>query len=304
MKYIPIAVSTKVARAILVGQKHSPTILFGAGILGFGATVVLASKATLRLDETLTSSAMDKEAARVQRRMRSLDEYSEMDYKKDTALLYFRGAQGVARLYLPSFIVGSLSVACLTGSHKILSNRNAGLTAAYAAVDKAFKEYRARVIRDAGEEKDREYRYGSKEVTIVEETKNGPKEKVVKRLDSPVGSPYAKCFDETNHCWQNSAEMNRYFLEMKQAYLNNRLHARGHIFLNEVYRELGFPDTKKGQVVGWVVGSGGDDFIDFGLYTSERQKVRDFMNGHEGSVWLDFNVDGNILDLIEKKKGK
>lgn len=78
---------------------------------------------------------------------------------------------------------------------------------------------------------------------------------------------------------------------------NDRLHARGHLFLNEVYEALGLPHTQAGAVVGWVVGNG-DNFVDFGLYTGEA--ARDFVNGREGSILLDFNVDGIVYDKIKE----
>ena len=53
-------------------------------------------------------------------------------------------------------------------------------------------------------------------------------------------------------------------------------------------------------VVGWVLGNG-DNCIDFGIWDSANEKARDFVNGREGAILLDFNVDGVIYDLIDKK---
>ena len=64
---------------------------------------------------------------------------------------------------------------------------------------------------------------------------------------------------------------------------------------------LGIPRTKAGQCVGWVYDEKnphGDNFVDFGIYNLYNEKSRDFVNGYERVIWLDFNVDGNILDLI------
>ena len=71
--------------------------------------------------------------------------------------------------------------------------------------------------------------------------------------------------------------------------------------MNEVYKSIGLPATKAGQVVGWVYDEKnpiGDNYVDFGLYDMSREKVRDFINGYERAILLDFNVDGNILDLM------
>ena len=96
-------------------------------------------------------------------------------------------------------------------------------------------------------------------------------------------------------------------MKSKQAFANEKLKAKGHLFLNEVYESLGFPEVPEGQIVGWIYdprkdidGREGDDYIDFGFYdkvfTSEA--VREFINGAEPCVWLDFNVDGVVWDLI------
>ena len=68
--------------------------------------------------------------------------------------------------------------------------------------------------------------------------------------------------------------------------------------MNEVYDMLGIPRTKAGQIVGWIYDEecpNGDNVIDFGIYESNKA-TRDFVNGYERTILLDFNVDGPILD--------
>ena len=64
---------------------------------------------------------------------------------------------------------------------------------------------------------------------------------------------------------------------------------------------LAIPRTKAGQVVGWIYDEKhpiGDNFVDFGIIDINDERKRAFMNGYERNILLDFNVDGNILDLI------
>ena len=120
-------------------------------------------------------------------------------------------------------------------------------------------------------------------------------------IDGDQHSPYAKIFDEYNPNWEKSPEHNLFFLKSVQNFMNDKLRANGHVFLNEVYKELGFEDTKAGQVVGWIYdpeNPNGDNYIDFGIYDPKDEKARDFVNGYERVILLDFNVDGPILDLI------
>ena len=41
----------------------------------------------------------------------------------------------------------------------------------------------------------------------------------------------------------------------------------------------------------------GDNYIDFGLY-SDNLSYSDYVNGFDQAILLDFNVDGNIWDLM------
>ena len=111
-------------------------------------------------------------------------------------------------------------------------------------------------------------------------------------------SIYALWFDGGCVRWAKDPEYNLAFLEAQQNYANNMLRTGGHIFLNEIYDLLDIPRTKAGAIVGWVYDKdhpGDNNYVDFGLY-SERN--RDFINGFSRTVLLDFNVNGNILDLI------
>ena len=293
MKLVPNAIGRKVGRTVLVTGKHSPTLLFVGGVVGFGATVVLACRATLRVESVLDEH---------QEKLNDIQsvthpKYSNHDRRHDKVVLYSQTIANLGRIYGPAVVVGSLSVAALTGSHNILSKRNAAVGAAYAALEKGFKEYRKRVVEELGEEKDREFRYGVVEVREVVQGKNGPESRVVKKIDTKWGrSIYARVFDEYNPNWQSIPEHNRIFLSSVQNYMNDRLHFRGHLFLNEVYDALGMDRSKAGQVVGWVVGNG-ENYVDFGLFDGSFDNNQ-FVNGNVGSVFLDFNVDGVVYDKL------
>lgn len=296
MKSIASGLSNKFGRQTLVLRKHSPAILFGAGVVGVVASVVLASRATLKLEAVLDEVQSDLEKAR------TLDhpEYSEEDRKKDIVLIYTKSALQIAKMYGPAVLVGIAAIGALTSSHVILTRRNTGLMAAYAALDRATKAYQKRVAAVVGEEKEAELRFDAIEGEVIEETEDGPKNTKVKIRTGPGSSPYAVIFDEFNKNWQQSPEYNRFFLQAQQNYANDLLKSRGHVFLNEVYEMLGFPHTKAGAVVGWVLDGGdSDNYISFGVFKGDEWMGKMFVNGHEPSVWLDFNVDGVMYDKLE-----
>jgi hypothetical protein len=294
MKFIPNAVAVQAARSVLLARKHSPVIMFGAGVAGSLTATVLACKATLKLEDVLNDAEHDREKAE-QARVEHPERYSEDDQASDERTIRLRTMVNIAKLYAPAVGVGVLSYGLLTGAHVVLTKRNASLAAAYIAVDKAFKEYRARVRDELGEEKDRDFRFGSTEKEIVEETETGPQVSRVRQIKTPVGlSMYAKPFDQLNENWEPVNEYNLHFIRCQQKWANDRLRSRGHVFLNEVYDALGMDHTKEGAVVGWVWGNG-DNFIDFGLGNDNASY---FMTGDDNAVWLDFNVDGPVWNLI------
>ena len=68
--------------------------------------------------------------------------------------------------------------------------------------------------------------------------------------------------------------------------------------LNEVYEMLGFPRTPQGQLVGWSKKIDKNAKIDFGIYDISDESKRLFINGYEPGIWLDFNVQGDVLQYI------
>lgn len=290
-------------------KKYSPEILLAAGIVGGVVSAVMACKATTKLNSILEKSSSELDAIHDCEKDESLaEEYTKDDVKKDLAIVYAKTGVAVAKLYAPAVALGGLSISCVLASHNVLRKRNVAMAAAYATVDKAFKEYRGRVIERFGEAVDHELRYDIKakkfEETVMDEK---GKEKTVKNKVSVSGidgiSEYSRFFDEVNPYWEKDAEYNKMFLLREQAFANDRLKARGFLFLNEVYDRLGFPHTKAGQVVGWRYDPDnaiGDNYVDFGMFDTNREAVRDFVNGYERAILLDFNVDGPILDTIDE----
>ena len=286
--------------------KHSPEILAGVGVVGVVGSLVLACKATTKLSDVLEESKEQLDKIKEVAADPAYEEkYSQDDAKKDTTITYVQTGVKVAKLYAPSVILCAGSLGCLLASNNILKKRNAALSAAYMTVDKSFKEYRKRVADRFGEEVEKEIRYNIKaeEITKVDEDGNEVTEtvKVMDGTDDPNSySDYARFFDESCAAWQNDAEYNLTFLKAQQQYANDLLKARGRLFLNEVYRMLGIDETKAGQVVGWVYNPDnptGDNFVDFGIYNMQRERVRAFVNGYEPNILLDFNVDGVIWNL-------
>jgi hypothetical protein len=297
MNFMPEAVGTLVAHRSLLLQKHAPAILFAGGMAGFVGTTVLACKATLKLEDVLETAQSDMKTANALQHYK----YTERDRQKDIAYIYVQSSMKIVKLYAPAVIVGGVTIIALTKSHNILSNRVIALTAAYSALEKGFDEYRQRVIVEYGEDKDREFRYGTQQVEVVDpETK---KKELVTRVAEGSPSIYARFFDQYSTQWSKEPEYNLIYIKCQQNYANDLLKARGHVFLNEVYDMLGIERSQAGAVIGWILSKDGDtdNYIDFGIF-DDSERTRDFVNGREGSILLDFNVDGVIFDKIGVQK--
>ena len=289
-------------------KKASPEIMVVAGVVGVVTSTVMACKATTKVNDILeeTRKQVDDVHNVLDSDVVSEDEYNNDDAKKDLAIIYTQTGVKLIKLYAPSVIVGALSITGILASHKILKKRNVALTAAYATIDRSFKEYRGRVVERFGKELDRELRYNIKAQEIEEKTvdKDGNEtveKKTISVVDPNMYSDYARIFDNGSMGWTKDPEYNLMFLKLQQNQANDRLRAQGYLFLNDVYDMLGIPRTKAGQIVGWIYDKDnpvGDNFVDFGIYDIYNEKACDFVNGRERSIVLDFNVDGNILDMI------
>lgn len=286
-------------------KKHSPEILIVAGVVGTVVSAIMACKATTKVNDILGNSKVTVDSIHNCQSDESIaEDYTPEDAKKDLAIVYIQTGVKLAKLYAPAVALGVLSLGSILASNNLLRQRNVALAAAYATVDKGFKEYRNRVVERFGEEIDSELKYNIKakkfEETIVD-AETGKEKKVkttINVADPNTYSDYARFFDEGSRNWEKNSEYNLVFLRAQQQYANDLLKSKGHLFLNEVYDMLDIPRTKAGQAVGWVYDSKkpvGDNYVDFGIYETNREKTRDFVNGYERVILLDFNVDGDIL---------
>ena len=277
-------------------QKKSPEILVGIGIVGAVASAVLACKATTKagaIVEESKNSLADIREAKENGVTKAGESYSEEDHKKDLAIAYVQTGVKFAKLYAPAVMLGAASIASILASHNIMKKRNVALAAAYAAVDKSFKDYRDRVIERFGEQVEKELRYNIKAQEIEETvTDDKGKEKKVKQnvnvadenWDGSDYGPYAKVFDDTHSDWKQDPEMNLFYLRARQAQANDM---------------LGFKRTKAGAVVGWIYDDKkpyGDNFVDFGMTEIRRHDADS--DEYKRAFILDFNVVGDITSKI------
>ncbi len=280
---LPQGLTRTFGRNLLIAKKNAPTGFFILGVAGAITATVLACRATLKLEDHLDDFKSD------------LDTVPQLygpneSRNKQLAKVYAVHTMRITKLYGPAALVGTASIAALTGSHVTLMRRNAAIGAAYSLLNASYDNYRERVKEELGEEKELDIYHAA----TTEKVAIDGKMQELKRVNPDYWSPYARIFDEYNINWKKDPVYNKVFLTGMQNYYNHVLKARGHVFLNEIYDALGFKRTRAGQVVGWVVDNG-DNFIDFGLFEAASSE---FQQGFEASIILDFNVDGIIYNLL------
>lgn len=306
---LPEKLTRALGKTKLTLSKHSPEILIGVGIAGIVAGTVTACKATLKAEEILDEhmEMLDHIDGAIAISENGGYEYTEEDQKKDLFIAYTKTGWAFIKLYGPSIMLIGGGIASILVAHNIMQKRQLALMAAYSAVDQAFKEYRQRVVEKYGADEDHHLRYGSTDgeykKAIDESTGEvvEPDPDAVPVIDGLNPSQYARFFDETSTEWHRNAEYNLMFLHQQQDHFNRLLRSRGYVTLNEVYDALGFTKmSQAGFIVGWIYDADHPDkYIDFGIYHIDRYgKKADFVNGHEYSILLDFNVDGVIYDKI------
>lgn len=294
-------------------KKRSPELFMAAGIVGVVISTVMACRASKKVDDIIDEYRCRKEEidAEAEQEEQNGNEYNK---GKELTKNIVNTSMALVKLYGPSVVLGIFSVGCIFQSNRILRKRNIALAAAYNTLDKSFKKYKEKVIAKLGEEAERKLRLGFEEkvVEVVEVDENGKEKKkkekveVVDVTDSLFNdlSPYARVFDDGSTKWDSDPDYNRFFLTQMQNYANDYLIQNGYLFLNQVYEWLGLTKTLAGQQVGWIYDpkSGkGDNYVDFGIRTIYKKATagmraeRNWVNGYEPAVWLDFNVDGAIL---------
>lgn len=309
-------------RAGLQLKKHSPEILVGVGIVSGVAAAVMACKATPKAtvvieDAKNTINDIHRVAAEPEKFVTEEhpDLYTPEDEKRDLTMVYAKTGIEVVKVYAPAITVGALAITSILAGHNIMRKRYAATVAAYMTLDQNFKDYRNRVIDRFGKELDKELRFNikAKEIEEIVVNEDGTQEVVkttVNEVDPSTVGDYARFFDEFCTGFEkNNPEYNLMTLRRLEDYANDLLVNRGHVLLNDVFDSFGLPRTPIGAVVGWYYDPKDptrDNFVSFGKdfdhFNPNNPNLRDFVNGREQALLLEFNVDGPIYELIGGNK--
>lgn len=305
---IPMKLKNTLTKTKLALGKHSPEILLVAGIVGVISSAVMACVATTKASDVVEEA--NEELAEVKAGTDEhilIDADAQKEKSKEIMTVYAKTGLKLAKLYLPSVVLGSLSICSIVGSNGILKKRNAELAAAYSALSLAYSEYRRRVTEALGEDAGNELSLGFKkkefEVTEVDPETGEVKTKkdILDVVEDDVISPYAAWFERPNVYAEDSIAGNKMLLEAFEKKANLIFEARSTedkptpMFLNEVRAMIGLPLIPIGQQAGWLLDPDNknvDNAINFRIKVVKKP---DGFGGYKDAILLDFNVDGDVL---------
>lgn len=225
------------AGKILVDR--SPLLLSGLALSGLVSTVVATSQATLK-------------AADIWR-----DQDRSFDRKRDRN---WEIVKVTWPLFVPPLFYGAFTATCIVMSHKVSNRRAAAMASAFSLSERAFEEYRAKVVERLGEGKDVAVRDAVAQDRV---TSNPASEREV----IVTGTGEVMCYDSfSGRYFMSSMES----LKKAQNDLNYRLLHDNYASLTDFYNLIGLSKTGISDDVGWDNGKLLE--LEFSTVLSEDQK--------------------------------
>lgn len=204
---------------------NSPAILTAFGVVGTLSTAYLTHKAALK-----ANSVLEQE----QRLIDSNNNDPWLIEPKEAVSL-------VWKIYIPPAISAVATVTAIIGSNHVSSRRAAGMAAAYTISERAFSEYRDKVIQKVGEKKAQTYR---DEISQERIDKNPVSDQSV----IITGNGEVLCHDQfTDRYFMSSMEIMRGC----ENQINHLIVHQGYASVSDLYYLLGLKPTGYSEEVGW-----------------------------------------------------
>lgn len=296
---ITTAFYTGVARI----SKHAPTILSVTASAGVIATGYLAWKAGTRFEDV-----EGRDWDRRKECLKNADTIPDEDVPKIERKNRILFILDTVRTVAPAAIVGAATITMIYFSNSISKKRLAAMGAAYATLQTAFDGYKRTMVEALGKEsvekilKPKLPNVGKSAEEILSSDNKSDAANVSDAVVNSLKalSPYARIIaEESSTCWDPNEDYTSQNLTAVQLWANRRLERKGHLFLNEVFDQLGLSRTREGAVVGWLKNGEGDDYVSFGDFDASIYRVpSDDYTRVDSNFIVDFNVDGVIWDRI------
>lgn len=214
--------NTLINRSVKLLRDNSPTILTSLGVSGTITTAYLAAKASFKASE----------AVRIEQiRLDSYIKSHPLEMKEKAKLVW--------KLYIPTGVSGVLTIGCIIGGAKAGSKRTAAAYSLMAVSEKAFTEYKEKVVEQLGDKKEKAIR---DEIAQDRVTKN-PNQGIV-----VVGDGEVLCYEQhTGRYFRSDMETLRKAVNIVNAKMVRETEAS----LSDFYHEVGLSNTSYSDRTGW-----------------------------------------------------
>lgn len=284
-------------------SKHAPTILSVTASAGVIATGYLAWKAGTRFEDV-----EGRDWDRRKECLKNADIIPDEDVPKIERKNRILFILDTVRTVAPAAIVGAATITMIYFSNSISKKRLAAMGAAYTTLQTAFDGYKRTMVEALGKEsvekilKPKLPNVGKSAEEILSSDNKSDAANVSDAVVNSLKalSPYARIIaEESSTCWDPNEDYTSQNLAAVQLWANRRLERKGHLFLNEVFDQLGLSRTREGAVVGWLKNGEGDNYVSFGDFDASIYRVpNDNYTRVDSNFIVDFNVDGVIWDKI------
>lgn len=112
------------------------------------------------------------------------------------------------------------------------------------------------------------------------------------KINAVVKVEHDLLFDHNNPNFAVNSEYNTFYVAMQQNFFNDVLQAQGYLFLNDVLKSLGFPQTSGGTFIGWVKGL--SSVVRLDIVESHSRGIL-----HTG-ILIRHNAKDNVLVYLEE----
>ena len=198
---------------------NSPEILTGLTCCGVVGTSIMSGQASVKANEELKKAE------------------EELTFKQKFLLTW--------KFYIPTTLMGGVTMVCAIGSNRISSNRVAAISSLYAIAEKGLKEYQDKVIETIGEKKEQTIKDGIAKDRI-------DRDPVSKNEVILTGTGDFLCYDAMYGGYFRSTidKIKKVENDMNHELLGGM---DSWVSLNEVRYELGREPIKGGDVIGWTI---------------------------------------------------
>jgi hypothetical protein len=206
-------------------QDNSPAILTAIGVVGTVSTAYFTGKASFKAAEIIRDQELAMKDGK--------PIFVPMDLRGKFELTW--------KLYIPAVGTGAMTIACIICANRIGNRRAAAMAAAYSISERAFTEYKEKVVEKIGANKERAVR----DELAQDRVNRNPKTQNEVIIS---GGGEVLCYDEySGRYFESSME------EIKKAMndTNYRILNDGFASLGDFYERLSLPSTKYSEEVGW-----------------------------------------------------